>query len=270
MVQFLNQSVVTTAPTLHSENLASLYIRYIAGKKNSLEFVHITKNGGTAIETAAATQAAVMWGACHYRAIKYEKCESPDWASPKTQRWDRMPAGMKYVGEPWHAPPHWQEPNRMENVDTFVVVRNPYDRIVSEYYCSAFGYSGEGADDVNVFNSWIGGNVTDVKSNLHGHMLPQHLYVYDEFGDRIITHILRYENLAEEFDNLMKEYGLPIRLPPKSEKTSFHMYSVRGNKQPPKKFTARDISPENIAMINEVYARDFEYFRYNMRHPPTA
>lgn len=89
-----------------------------------LEFIHITKTGGSAVEKAGAEK-GIMWGACHYMNIKYLGCTSPDWDTPKKRRVDRMPAGLKYVGEPWHSPPHWNDPNYMEGSDTFVVVRNP-------------------------------------------------------------------------------------------------------------------------------------------------
>jgi hypothetical protein len=90
-------------------------------------------------------------------------------------------------------------------------------------------------------------------------MLPQHYYVYDENGDRVVTHILRFENLQPEFDSLMEQYGLPVRLPPKSSKTVFHF---RGKAKEEEKININSISPENILKINEVYSRDFEYFGY--------
>jgi Sulfotransferase family len=220
--------------------------------------------GGTAIETAAADQANIMWGACHYRSIKYQKCDSPDW--PKVQRRidERMPAGLKYVGEPWHCPTQWQLPYMFENVDTFVVVRNPYERVVSEYYCSSYGYKGPNPDLVETFNHWVFGNVTDVTRALHGHMLPQAYYVYDENGNKIIDHVIRYENLSAEFDALMVEYGLPIKLPSKKEGIPmFHTYNRKGVSHS-QQMTVNELSPENIAKINEVYARDFELFGYRI------
>lgn len=89
-----------------------------------LEFIHITKSGGSAIEAAAAKH-NIMWSACHYWKIPYLGCTTPDWEMPKKRLVERMPAGLVYQGEPWHAPPHWNVPNMLEGSDTFVVVRNP-------------------------------------------------------------------------------------------------------------------------------------------------
>ena len=260
-----NSDSDNTATETETSNAVAVSSKGGLNKNNRLEFVHITKNGGSAIESAAAQQANIMWGACHYREIAYEGCERPDWEFPKTRRWERMPAGLKFIGEPWHSPPHWQEPNRMEGADTFLVVRNPYDRIISEYYCSSYGYKGPNPDDPDVFNNWIDGNVTLVTQELHGHMLPQHYYVYDENGIKVVDHILRYENLAEEFDNLMREYRIPITMPPKSSKTVHHTYRLRGSEKK-RIFKVGDISAANIKLINNVYDRDFEYFRYPKIH----
>lgn len=104
-----------------------------------LEFIHITKSGGSAVEKLAAEN-NIMWGACHYWKIPYLGCETPDWDFPKKRRVDRMPAGLTYQGEPWHAPPHWNDPNMMEGSDTFLIIRNPVraplSRFVAVKWCS--------------------------------------------------------------------------------------------------------------------------------------
>jgi hypothetical protein len=96
----------------------------LSGETRKLEFIHVTKSGGSAVEKIAAEN-KIMWGACHYWKIPYLGCETPDWDFPKKRRVDRMPAGLHYQGEPWHAPPHWNDPNMMEDSDTFLIIRNP-------------------------------------------------------------------------------------------------------------------------------------------------
>ena len=49
----------------------------IKRRRRRLEFVHITKTGGSAIEKAGAEQ-GIVWGACHYMNISEVGCSRPD------------------------------------------------------------------------------------------------------------------------------------------------------------------------------------------------
>ena len=100
-----------------------------------LEFVHITKTGGSAIESIAAMH-GIRWGVCHFADNDMVGCKP----SPKPH----VPWRDLYIGTAWHAPPKVinalvpAESNPYQNADLFVVVRNPYDRAISEYYCKFF------------------------------------------------------------------------------------------------------------------------------------
>ena len=108
---------------------------------NTLEFVHITKTGGTAIERAAA-RINIPWGVCHF--VPKEHClgVKPDLGFPYAFPLKRdIPFQGKFSkAEYWHTPPHWFVDNPFEGKDSFVVVRNPYDRYISEFYCRYYGY----------------------------------------------------------------------------------------------------------------------------------
>lgn len=79
-------------------------------------------------------------------------------------------------------------------VITFVVVRNPVDRMISFWQ-----------EDHNklTFKEWFNKGIPEWQFK------PQTYYV--EGVDRV----LRYENLEEEFQSLMSEVGYDIKLPPK-------------------------------------------------------
>jgi len=102
--------------------------------KQPLEFVHITKTGGTSIEAAGA-RAGINWGLCHYSQRDKSGCTQP--------------VDLNYIERknpflqqpPWHVPLQFLVENPFQNSETFAVVRNPYDRYISEYYCG-WGYDG--------------------------------------------------------------------------------------------------------------------------------
>lgn len=140
----------------------------------------------------------------------------------------------------WHTPPLMNIRNY--KIPTFCVVRQPYSRILSEYTYK------KSTDDLN---KYIGEKLDHLMENPYiddCHWLPQHYYT--TFCD----HILRFETLKQDFDNLMAHYRLNIKL------------DQHENKSVPltKKLTIADISPENIRKINTYYKKDFELFGYTM------
>jgi hypothetical protein len=186
-----------------------------------LKFIHITKTAGTSIEDEAFN-CGIHWG--------------------------------RYHGEygPWHG--FFPNKNiKLKNTyDWFTVVRNPYDRIVSEYHCY---WGGIGNSDIKhtkeQFNKFIMNKIKN-RVGYGDHYSEQYKYI-DTVNDNTI-HILHYENLKEEFVNLMKRYNLPPRL---------NMYKNVSNVN--KKFTIDDLSKECIELINTVYKKDFELFDYEMK-----
>jgi len=264
-------------------------------KNATLEFIHITKTGGSAIEAAAARH-GVVWGVCHFTRQHGigPGCSRPDFG------WPRSPPTVSkgFSGELWHTPPAWMNPNPYAGARTFTVVRNPYDRIISEYYCPHYGNfrkwrhaaeadasimirhglktpesssrvrnigrhgptkthqqlekssMRENRDTPDALNRWV---LHELKrfSFQTGHLLPQHHYCFDENNNQIVTHILRYENLENDFRRLMEEYELPVQLLKKNANTLV------------RKVTKHDLYPETVLMINFHMARDFDLLGYN-------
>jgi len=228
----------------------------------SLEFVHITKTGGTAIEAYAA-KTGVKWGACHYGVgalRKYDTCLHKDlnprkYGSLSNSDENELPNELtRFKFLPWHTPPHWFKENPLAGSKTFAVIRNPYDRVVSEYYSKWGGYYEVAGCDNNpkVMNDWIQEKAkTYVSSN--GHFLPQHYYVYNTKGEKVVDHILRFENLDEDFSKLMKKYSLNVRLGKED---------VRDKDCT---LTADNLSKETIEIINTIYSEDFSLLGYSKR-----
>jgi hypothetical protein len=67
---------------------------------------------------------------------------------------------------------------------------------------------------------------------------------------KIVQHVLRFENLKSDLENLLLSYGI------KSD------FNIKSNKSHPKKYTLLDISKDNLEIINKFYDKDFEAFGY--------
>jgi len=257
-------------------------------KKRRLEFVHIPKTGGTAVETTAALS-NISWGVCHFlnayksTIVSHNHTTCPD--APET--FFAKPKLIHNVPH-WHLPPRYFEYkaeykyNPYKNADLFTIVRNPYDRIMSQYsyYFSELAVN-QPNSNVPVINSeatlntwlWrflrilkkaVPGEIGETPENNStvklgnmeyytnfGHLIPQYDYVYDG-TNRTIHHVIHFERLAEEFPALMKEYGLEDRVILPTRRIRSHKREI----------TIANISLENIRRIERYYARDFAAFGY--------
>ena len=185
-----------------------------------LKFVHISKTGGLAI---AAIDKTLCWGI--------------------NDKWFTSNGGF-------HRPPREIESFQdIKNMYTlFTVVRHPYDRMVSEYYCNVKGIR-TGRGTVSDFNIFIQRRIALAKSQQlkNQHFIPQSMYTHDEEGNQIIPHILRFSHLVNDVNQLLEKYG----------------YSVRMNRTPVnaapcyKRFTPKDFSDETKELIDSYYADDF-------------
>jgi hypothetical protein len=191
-----------------------------------LKFIHITKTAGTSIENAGMA-AGFRWGCFH-----------------KEYGW-------------WHRCFPLLSPELKQKYDWFAVVRNPYDRMLSEFHCRwainesplTKNLSPKAIQTRNrsIFNQLLFRSIGS-RPLLGGHYTEQYRY----FEKETEVSILRFENLAEDFSELMGRYGLGVRL------------AGVENKGIERAFEVGDISRKNIGLINEVYEMDFKMFGYKM------
>ena len=197
-----------------------------------LKFIHITKTGGTSIEK---------------NGLKYG------------MKW-----GMYHKEYGWH---HNLFPNvrldLKQKYDWFMVVRNPYERLISELYCRWGGPQPAGRIlelDNNSINLFLKKKLLHVVNNhkiCNGHYFEQHKY----FDNDIKINIIHFENLEKEFDLLMKKYKLNVKLD-NVYNESIKPKKITVNDNSLTKFTVNDLSEELINLINDIYDKDFEMFGY--------
>ena len=192
-------------------------------KQHNLLFIHIPKTGGTAIERALGIKAA----------------NEPKKLISKQKE---LIEGVRTV--PQHFTPDILRERLgedvYENSIKFVVVRNPYTRVLSEYF-----YRNK-SGNMSKFSSWF---KSYYKKLDHAHKIPQ-----SKFVDSDNITILRQETLQEDFKKFVEDNNLPI----KSE-------LGRVNKSKHNKTDLiEEIPLPIIGRINNLFEEDFIRFGYEM------
>lgn len=233
----------------------------IKTRTRTLEFVHITKTGGTSVETAGR-DFGIPWGLCHYKTFETNDtiCRS-DWSDQTYFR-----------DQAWHSPPSWFKGlNPYAGHDTFTIVRNPYSRAISEYYCPYFGFrafeNDANQDSVVTLNIFIRDKVNEMMKMLeqgdaysgykNPHFLPQHLYILGDEAVQTVNHILHKENLTDEFNELMQLYGLNVTLTKESWKNTGERKHFNHQTD-----LSCVLEQETLELLNRVYRKDFELLGY--------
>lgn len=200
--------------------------------KKHLKFIHISKNAGTSIEDLGLSR-GIQWGR-HQKEYGYQH--------------ECFPLKPSYLKDKY---------------DWFLVVRNPYTRVLSEYHylCGKAAAQHTSQD----MNRWIQQQLRYV---LQGRRCAENMNWYQRTGDHfteqvkyldssVTQHVLRFENLQEEFDRLMQQYSLPVRL-------------LAWSRRSKKVFSIADFSDETIALIQRIYQEDFQTFGYSLEPPLPA
>lgn len=197
-------------------------------KEPFLEFIHIPKNAGTTIENIA-NKKDIKWG----RMKPSHRDYAPD------------DSGCSY----WHIPPKkFRKDNYYQKDKTFCVIRNPYDRIVSEYKYRH--KNNKSMDNPKIMNEWISKHLSSdftSKGNLNCHFIPQYEFVYDDYGDKTCDHVLNFNNLQKEFNDLMSQNNYDLRLN-KEKHNSTDSFNL----------TSNDLTLANKLKIFSIYKKDFE------------
>eukprot|EP00403_Amphidinium_massartii_P026596 CAMPEP_0178398686 /NCGR_PEP_ID=MMETSP0689_2-20121128/14899_1 /TAXON_ID=160604 /ORGANISM="Amphidinium massartii, Strain CS-259" /LENGTH=292 /DNA_ID=CAMNT_0020019453 /DNA_START=46 /DNA_END=924 /DNA_ORIENTATION=+ len=197
--------------------------------------IHIPKTAGTAVELAGITS-GVRWG-CH---MSFDGCSRGE--------------GNCY---PWHVPPSWMssgsQPNLYEGRDTFCVIRNPYDRALSEYRYFNTACNKHYMNDK--LKEWLEAYKSG-DTMLNGcHLVPQAEYVWGRDGRQWCQNMLRLEEFPAAFDNYMASRNLTRVQLKESPVNLGHCQDL----------SVDDIEPRNIKLINEIYHEDFERLNYPKR-----
>jgi len=200
-------------------------------EKINLLFIHIPKTGGTVIENV----------------IKYLTPQKL--YSGNTNTLLEFPYNKKSLQHQFYTT-LYKFKNKLninfDNIKIFSVVRNPYDRIISDLFCLNLikkNFTSEQVYDV------IKNNYLD-RDDLDNHNQPQYKFIVDE-NDELIKNIKIFntETLNESNEELKNFVGLDINIKQNGVNKDYSKY----------------LNKDSIALINTFYKKDFELFNYKLK-----
>jgi hypothetical protein len=173
-----------------------------------------------------------------------------------------------------HVPPSLVD--YYQGKETFCVIRNSYERMISEFHYplgAGFGKMARAglcnAKSLNEFTIERLNLAKERPSINDCHLVPQSAYVFGWDGNkdavdrnaRSCTHIIRQENLREDFNGLMERSGYAHRLTEQGDPNTH-----AGPYWNCTHVTPDDFTPEARKVINEVWKDDFELLGFPMMH----
>jgi hypothetical protein len=216
----------------------------------NITFIHIPKNAGTSIEYEGYKN-GYIWGKYIFYNLNiiyyFDKLMVYTKLNYKISlTLNRLFAiTFNYKNKKHHIPYYIKNNiNTKKNKISFMVVRNPYSKIIS---CFKFL---KNEKDINVFvKKHI--DMYKNKTQFADYVLfiPQYKYLLNN------TEILKFENLQEDFYNFCKKHNL--------KKITLQKVNISQNN----KTYIYHLNNESITIINEIYSKDFELFGYKKINP---
>lgn len=179
-------------------------------------FIHVSKTGGTSIEHALNPN------------IPLDKPSISD-----------TTGNTKFIDKHWSAKRYQREyPDEYKNFFTFAFVRNPWDRMLSNYkFLKLIGR-------INCsFNEWIINPTWGFGAYSYERM------ICDDSNAIIVDYIGKFETLQQDFNTVCDKIGIHQQQLPHTNKTNHKHYTEYYDE-------------ETKQIVAEKYAKDIEYFGY--------
>jgi len=221
-------------------------------------FIHIPKTAGQSIESVFLNRAGLSWQ--QRDAMLLRKNSNPNLGPPRLAHLTAQEyLAYSYLSE-----------QQFHAMFKFTIVRNPWDRLVSEYRYKQHRFSfkdfifkhfpKKGQDDYQGFNG------------IYRHVMPQYQFIYDDSEKLMVDYVGRFENLAEDFYAITKTIcNERLTLPIKNQtnnisiKTKLAKLFTTSQQNASKASAPRYqdyYDRETAEAVKKLYQKDITFFNY--------
>lgn len=212
-------------------------------------FIHIPKVAGQSIETVFLERAGFSWEKRDNLLLKHN-------TSPKLG-----PPRLAHLTADEYVTLGYLSANEFSNMFSFAFVRNPWDRLVSEYLYREYPFS---------FNDYLfkyfpkaEDDNYQLGADLHRHIIPQVNFLCNKQGELVVDFVGRFENLSQDFAKVTKMMtGESLSLPHKNKSTQNKLISLLTFSTNKKQHYSKFYDDKSREFVAKLYKRDIELFGY--------
>jgi hypothetical protein len=229
-------------------------------------FIHIPKTGGISVEHVFLRLVGLTWDTREPLLLRAN--DDPAKGPPR----------LAHLKATEYVSCGYLTREQLETYFKFSFVRNPWDRMVSEYK-----YRGHPMR--MTFKTWLLEHLPTASFTDHYcHLVPQHEFIYDGAGRLLADFVGRYESLQADFGVVCERLGIP-RMPLPHENRSLDAPRVQSLNDVKKRVRRWlwTLRPKNVyphytqyyddetrAYVAWLYRRDIELFGYAFGEDPPA
>lgn len=197
-------------------------------------FVHVPKTAGQSVEQVFVDDLGLSWDDREVLNLRYNA--------------DRAvgPQRLAHLYADEYVRCGHIERDRWDSYFKFAVVRNPYDRILSEFRYRKFSKTGP-------LFWFLRKQHHDDHLDIARHIVPQSRYLFDENGTCLVDEIIKFEELKDRMPEVFHRiFGSARTLPKRNELTTGH-----------RRITRQQLGAWNRKTIRDRYAEDFVRLGYD-------
>ncbi|MCJ8294464.1 MAG: sulfotransferase family protein [Colwellia sp.] len=216
-------------------------------------FVHIPKVAGQSIESVFLERAGLTWQQRQQMLLKHN--DNPKYGPPRLAHLTALEyVELGYLSQ-----------SEFDKMYSFAFVRNPWDRLVSEYLYRQYRCS---------FNDFLF-KFFPIKSNddyaigkdLYRHVIPQVEFLCDNKGKLLVDFVGKFENISEDFAKVTtKITGKSLSLPHRNKSSEHKIKKLLSFSKRKKQHYSEYYNKESRVFVADLYRQDIELFAYEFEH----